>query len=372
MVFTVAVKWLKTPLSNPSGSRVTSTMITIAIDTMSGDIGPAVTVPASVRALSFMPDISLLLVGDSVIIQSELHKLGHSDDQRLRIVHTTQVVSMDETPARALRHYKDSSLFRSIQLLADGEVQAAVSAGNTGALLAVGCYCLQLFEGVDRPAICAALPTTTGQMFLLDVGANIDARAENLHQFAVMGSEMAAAILVKEKPRVGLLNIGVESIKGTEQVKHAALLLQSDKVLNYTGFVEADQLFFDVVDVAVCDGFIGNVTLKASEGVARFIRHRLLNPVSTRFLHRALHRVISVLLQPFRSAINPSRYNGASFLGFTSTLVKSHGSADSNAFFRSIELARTEVAADIPGLIHRKLQQYWLQKTQIVTEEGLQ
>ena len=250
-------------------------MITIAIDVMSGDSGPAVTVPASVRALSFMPDISLILLGDNDAIQLQLSRLSNTYPDRLRVVATTQVVDMDEKPVHALRNKKDSSLFRAIQLLQEGEVQACVSAGNTGALLAVGCHLLRTFEGIDRPAICAAIPTDSGAAFLLDVGANVDVHAENLHQFAVMGSVLASAILDIEKPRVGLLNIGIEDIKGNEQVKHAALLLQADSALNYLGFVEADRLFFNHVDVAVCDGFVGNVALKASEGAARLIRYRL-------------------------------------------------------------------------------------------------
>ena len=334
-------------------------MITIAIDVMSGDSGPAVTVPASVRALSFMPDISLILLGDNDAIQLQLSKLNNTYPDRLRVVATTQIVGMDEKPVHALRNKKDSSLFRAIQLLQEGEVQACVSAGNTGALLAVGCHLLRTFEGIDRPAICATIPTDSGSTFLLDVGANVDVHAENLHQFAVMGSVLASAILDIENPRVGLLNIGVEDIKGNEQVKHAALLLQADQALNYLGFVEADQLFFNHVDVAVCDGFVGNVALKASEGAARLIRHRLQESFAAGFFQRVTGWFLKPLFASFRSKINPSRYNGASFLGLTATLVKSHGGADIHAFCRAIEVARSEVQADIPRRIQEKLQ-HWL------------
>ncbi|HSC74910.1 MAG TPA: phosphate acyltransferase PlsX [Pseudomonadales bacterium] len=323
-------------------------MITIAIDVMSGDIGPAVTVPASVRALSFMPDISVILLGDSKAIQAQLSRLKHTNHERIRIVATTQTIGMDEKPAQALRNKKDSSLFRSIQLLQEGEVQACVSAGNTGALLAIGCHLLRTFDGIDRPAICAVIPTDKGQAFLLDVGANVDVPAKNLHQFAVMGSVLCSALLGIEKPRIGLLNIGVEDIKGNEQVKNAAELLQVDNTINYCGFVEADQLFFQKVDVAVCDGFTGNIALKASEGAARLIRHTL-----NQF---KIAKLIKPLMAGFRSKINPSRYNGASFLGLTATLVKSHGSADVDAFCRAIEVARSEVQADIPRRIQEKLQ----------------
>lgn len=325
-------------------------MITIAIDAMGGDYGPAVTVPASVRALSFMPDISIILLGDNKAIQNQLSRLNCVLHDRLRVVATSQTVSMDEKPANVLRNKKDSSLFRAIQLLREGEVQACVSAGNTGALLAVGCHLLRTFDGIDRPAICTAIPTDKGQTFLLDIGANVDVPAKNLHQFAVMGSVLASAILGMEKPRVGLLNIGVEDIKGNEQVKNAAELLQRDNTINYCGFVEADQLFFQQVDVAVCDGFIGNIALKASEGTARLIRHTLSQSM--------IGRLIKPLLAGFRSKINPSRYNGASFLGLTATLVKSHGGADVDAFCRAIKVAKFEVAADIPRRIQEKLQSH--------------
>lgn len=325
-------------------------MITIAIDAMGGDYGPAVTVPASVRALSFLPDISIILLGDNEAIQSQLSKLKCVIHDRLRVVATSQTVSMDEKPFTALRNKRDSSLFRAIQLLQEGEVQACVSAGNTGALLAVGCHLLRTFDGIDRPAICTAIPTDKGQTFLLDIGANVDVPAKNLHQFAVMGSVLASAILGMEKPRVGLLNIGVEDIKGNEQVKNAAELLQRDNTINYCGFVEADQLFFQQVDVAVCDGFIGNIALKASEGTARLIRHALSQSL--------ICRLIKPLLAGFRSKINPSRYNGASFLGLTATLVKSHGGADIDAFCHAIEVAKFEVSADIPRLIQEKLQSH--------------
>ncbi|MBK8288258.1 MAG: phosphate acyltransferase PlsX [Cellvibrionales bacterium] len=332
-------------------------MITIAIDVMGGDFGPAVTVPASVRALSFMPDISVILLGDNEDIQFHLSRLKYACHERIRVVATTQTVGMDEKPVQALRNKKDSSLFRAIQLLQEGEVQACVSAGNTGALLAVGCHLLGTFDGIDRPAICAAIPTDSGQAFLLDVGANVDVPAINLHQFAVMGSVLASAVLKIQKPRIGLLNIGVEDIKGNERVRHAALLLHADKALNYTGFVEADQLFFNRVDVAVCDGFVGNVALKASEGAARLIGYKLRDSLSASFFRRIASIIIRPALAGFRSKISPSRYNGASFLGLTATVVKSHGGADIESFSRAIAVARAEVLAEIPRQIQHKLQE---------------
>ncbi len=331
-------------------------MITIAIDAMSGDFGPRVTVPASVRALSFLSDINLLLLGDNEAIQKELAKLQHNDNTRLRIVHTTQTVSMNDKPLQALRNKKDSSLYRGIQLLAEGEVQAFVSAGNTGAMLVIGHYLLERFAGIDRPAICAPIPTVNGKAYLLDVGANVEVGAENLHQFAIMGSVLASAVLGRTQPRVGLLNIGVEDIKGNEQVQQAATLLQADTALHYTGFIEADQIFSDQVDVVVCDGFVGNVALKASEGAARLIRQYLSQAFKRKWIYRVLGVLVAPVLSAFRSSINPSRYNGASFLGFTSTLVKSHGGADANAFFHAIEVASLEAKEKIPHKIGETLQ----------------
>ena len=331
-------------------------MITIAIDTMSGDFGPRVTVPASVRALSFLPDMNLLLLGDNDAIQKELAKLHCNSNERLRIVHTTQTVAMDEKPLQVLRNRKDSSLYRGIALLAEGEVQAFVSAGNTGAMLVIGHHLLKMFDGIDRPAICAPIPTVNGQTFLLDVGANIDVDAKNLHQFAVMGSVLASAVFNKDKPRVALLNVGVEDVKGSEKVQQAAARLRNDSALCYTGFIEADQIFFDTVDVAVCDGFVGNAALKASEGAARLIRQYLSQAFKRKWIYRVLGVLVAPILNAFRASINPSRYNGASFLGFTSTLVKSHGGADINAFFHAIEVASIEAKANIPQKINEKLQ----------------
>ena len=337
-------------------------MIMIAIDIMNRNFGPHVTMPASIRTLSFLSDINLLLLGDNDAIQKELAKLHCDSNHRLRIVHTTQTVAMSDKPLHVLRNCKDSSLYRGIALLAEGEVQGFVSAGNTGAMLVIGHHLLKMFDGIDRPAICAPIPTVNGKTFLLDVGANVDVDAKNLHQFAVMGSVLAAAILNIPQPRVALLNVGVEDIKGNEQVQQAAALLQADSALHYTGFIEADQIFFDTVDVAVCDGFTGNVALKASEGAARLIRQYLSQAFKRKWIFRVLGVLVAPILNAFRSSINPSRYNGASFLGFTSTLVKSHGSADANAFFHAIEVASVEAKANIPKKINEKLQSVLLKR----------
>lgn len=321
---------------------------------MGGDIGPRVTVPACVRALSFMPDTSLLVFGDETLIRQQLD--GEVLPSRFSIVPTTQVIGMEEKPAQSLRTKRDSSLYKAIEALSDSQVQACVSAGNTGAMLAIGCYLLRTFAGIDRPAICTSIPTQQGRCFLLDVGANVDVHAENLKQFAVMGSVLAAALLGKRNPSVALLNIGEEDIKGNEQVKIAASLVQSDSALNYIGFVEADQLFFDRADVVVCDGFVGNIALKASEGAARLIAGQLRQVFDNNIFTRIAGALIRKPLNHWYEQINPARYNGASFLGLQSTLVKSHGAADCDGFVRALEQARFEAMTGIPRLINERLE----------------
>lgn len=331
-------------------------MIKIAIDAMSGDFGPATTVPACVRALSFLPDTQLLLVGNTSLISQYLATIELSDEQRerLQIVPAAAVVAMSDKPAHVLRHKQDSSLYVALQLLAQQKVNACVSAGNTGALLAVGCHLLPPFVGINRPAITAALPSANGQTLLLDVGANVTADADNLYQFAVMGQILARALFDKASPRVGLLNIGSEATKGTSTIQLAAQLIKDDPELNYAGFVEADQLFFDAVDVAVCDGFSGNVALKASEGAARLLRQRLADVLKITE-GELIPKAVGDHLAGFHTQMNPTRYNGASFLGLPATVVKSHGNANAEAFANAIAVAHYEVVHGVPQAIGERL-----------------
>ena len=331
-----------------------SDTITIAVDAMGGDIGPCVTVPACVRALSLMPDVSFKVFGDETLIHQALD--GSPLPSRFSIVPTTQVIGMDEKPSRSLRSQRDSSLYKAIQALSELQVQACVSAGNTGSMLAIGCYLLRTFAGIDRPAICTSIPTREGRCFLLDVGANVDVHADNLRQFAVMGSVLASMLLNKQNPSVALLNIGAEDIKGNEQVKMASTLLQSDAALNYIGFIEADQLFFDRVDVVVCDGFVGNIALKTGEGAAQLIAGQLHQVFCRNLFTRFAGLLMKKPLAELYDRINPARYNGASFLGLQATLVKSHGSATVEGFVRALEQARLEVVAGIPRLINERLE----------------
>jgi glycerol-3-phosphate acyltransferase PlsX len=263
---------------------------------------------------------------------------------------TTQEVAMDESPSKALRSKKDSSMRVAIDLVKDGEADACVSAGNTGALMATARFVLKTLPNVDRPAIMTAVPSLHGHTHMLDLGANVDCTAEHLFQFAVMGSELVRAVEGIEAPRVALLNIGQEEIKGNEQVKQAHELLVHSS-LNYIGYVEGDGIFLDDVDVVVADGFVGNVALKCSEGVAKFIRHSLGSQFKRTWFTRLAGLAALPILSQFRRTIDPRRYNGASLLGLRGIVVKSHGGADEIAFENAIRIAQKEIRADIPKRI---------------------
>ena len=247
--------------------------ITIALDAMGGDFGVEVVVPAALNYLKRDNSVHLILCGKTEVIESYLpHKLPAG----LSIQHASEEVMMDELPSKALRNKKDSSMRVAINLVKDGKAKAAVSAGNTGALMATARFVLKMLDGIERPAIITKLPSIQNDTWVLDLGANVDCTAEQLFQFAVMGSELLATTGKSSNPKVGLLNIGQEEIKGNDQVKGAhALLAKSD--LNYMGYVEGDDIYTSDIDVVVTDGFIGNVALKSSEGVAKMISHKMLN-----------------------------------------------------------------------------------------------
>jgi glycerol-3-phosphate acyltransferase PlsX len=265
---------------------------------------------------------------------------------------------MDDDPVQALRLKKDSSMRRAIELVRDGTAQACVSAGNTGALLAKARYVLKTLEGIDRPAIMTALPTYTGHTHMLDLGANVDCSAEHLYQFAVMGAEAVAALRDIDRPRVGLLNIGHEAIKGNEQVKSAARLI-SDSNLNYIGYVEGDAVYKGIADVVVCDGFAGNIALKSSEGAAKMVAHYLRQEFSRTWLTRLMGLVAMPVLRGLRSRIDPRSYNGASLLGLRGIVVKSHGSADALAFANAIQIARLEVTHNLSQRIGDRISHHF-------------
>ncbi|MEZ5593603.1 MAG: phosphate acyltransferase PlsX [Gammaproteobacteria bacterium] len=327
-----------------------ATRITIAIDAMGGDIGPSATVAAALNYLRERNDIKLILVGQEEVLRAQLQQLGATENSQISIRHAPQTVAMDELPSQALRLKKESSMRVAINLVKQGEADACVSAGNTGALMATARFVLKTLPGIDRPAICTSLPSTRGHVHVLDLGANVDSKAEHLLQFAVMGSVLATAVDNQDNPRVGLLNIGAEEIKGNEQVKQAATLLSASR-LNYIGFVEGDGVFLDDFDVVVCDGFVGNIALKTCEGVAKLIRHFMVQEFQRNILTRAAALVARPVLRALVRRIDPRRYNGASLLGLQGIVIKSHGGADAVAFANAIQIAILEVENAVPQRI---------------------
>lgn len=329
--------------------------LTISLDAMGGDHGVSVVVPAALEVLDEHDDLHLILVGDQEAIRQELAKQKRVSNARLDIRHASQRVEMDEPPAQALRGKKDSSMRVAIDLVKEGTAHACVSAGNTGALMATARYVLKTLPGIDRPAIVTTLPTIKGHTHVLDLGANVDTTAEHLFQFAIMGSVLTSAVDNIARPTVGLLNIGAEAIKGNEQVKQASALLASSN-LNYIGFVEGDDIYAGVADVIVCDGFVGNVALKTSEGVARMLTHFLKLEFSRTPLTRLAALVAMPVLKKFRARMDPRRYNGASFIGLQGIVIKSHGGADSLAFASAIREAIIEVRKGVIQGISKQLE----------------
>lgn len=330
------------------------TQTVIAIDAMSGDHGPVVTVPASLRALEKYPELKLILVGDQKVLGDELARHGGKIGERLSLHHASQVVGMDEAPSSALRGKKDSSMRVAINLVKDEVAQACVSAGNTGALMATGRFVLKTLEGIDRPAIITAIPTIRGHVHVLDLGANVDSPAEVLYQFAVMGSVLASAVDNNPSPTVGLLNIGEEEIKGNEQVKEASKLLAASQ-LNYIGYVEGDDINKGTADVVVADGFVGNVALKTIEGLAKMISHIMKQEFKRNFFTKLAALVSLPVLNAVRRRIDPRAYNGASLVGLRGIVIKSHGSADVFSYTTAIGEAVREVEKNVPEKIREKL-----------------
>ena len=321
--------------------------ITIAIDAMGGDHGPKVTVPAALDYLRKNPEDTIVLVGLADAIAAELGSFKLPSSQ-LRIHAASEVVGMDESPQLALRGKKDSSMRVAINLVKNGEAGACVSAGNTGALMATARYVLKTLPGIDRPAIASYLPTIKGQVCMLDLGANVDCTAEHLLQFGIMGSALVAVLEHKERPTVGLLNIGSEDIKGNEVVKQAAKLLRNSD-LNFYGNIEGNDIFKGVTDVVVCDGFVGNVSLKTTEGLAHMIRVFLTEEFKRNIFTKMAGLIAMPVLNAFKRRVDSRRYNGASFLGLKGIVVKSHGSADEFAFLCAIERAAEEARG---GMLH--------------------
>ena len=329
--------------------------LTVALDAMGGDHGPSVVVPAAFRALEKQPELSLIMVGDQSVLEREMarHSSVHAD--RVSVVHASQQVRMDELPSQALRNKKDSSMRVAIDLVKHGDAHACVSAGNTGALMATARFVLKTLPGIDRPAIIAALPSVTGHTHVLDLGANVESTPQQLFQFAVMGSVLVNAVDNIPRPTVGLLNIGQEEMKGNESVKEAAQLLAASDI-HYVGFVEGDDIYRGTANVVVCDGFVGNVALKSSEGVASMIGHFIRQEFRRTIWSRTVGFIALPVLQAFRRRIDPREYNGASFVGLRGIVIKSHGSADVIAFARAISEALAEIRKNVPERISQHLE----------------
>ncbi len=321
---------------------------------MGGDHGPAVTVPAALAFLDANADARVMLVGDQSAIRAQLTKVGRESDTRATVRHASELVAMDEQPAQALRGKRDSSMRVAIDLVKSGDAAAAVSAGNTGALMAISRFVLKMLPGIDRPAIVSVLPAMSGSTYMLDLGANVDCEPEHLLQFGLMGASLVSAVEHKDRPSVGLLNIGEEAIKGNEVVKRAAELLRASE-LNFIGNVEGDDIYKGTADVVVCDGFVGNVALKTSEGLAQMLR-QMLREEFTRNPFRWIALLVAwPVIRSFRARVDHRRYNGATLLGLRGIVVKSHGSADQLSFRNALERAAEEIRNRVLARISERL-----------------
>jgi len=316
---------------------------------MGGDHGPHVTVPSALEYLRQDPEANLILVGIPDAIEAELRAANSQLGPRIRLHPASEVVGMDESPAMALRWKKNSSMRISVNLVKTGEAQACISAGNTGALLATSRFVLKTIPGVDRPALAVILPTLTGHTYVLDLGANVDCTAEHLFQFGIMGASLVSSVENKPSPSVGLLNIGEEEIKGNDIVKQAAELLRNSG-LNFYGNVEGNDIYRGTTDVVVCDGFVGNITLKTSEGLAQMLATYLREEFKRNLLTKLAGVIAMPVINSFKHRVDHRRYNGASFLGLRGIVIKSHGSADAYAFGFAIKRAADEVRG---GMLRR-------------------
>ena len=325
---------------------------------MGGDHGLSVTIPACIAVVKKQANLNLLLVGDEKQITTHLKRHGIKNHKQLTVVHAPEMVDMDELPSHALRKKKKSSMRIAINLVKDGQAQACISAGNTGALMATARFVLKTLPGIDRPAIIAELPTKHSKTRVIDLGANVDSCAEHLFQFAVMGSALIKAVDHKDKPTIAVLNVGVEEIKGNDQVKRTAQMLSDCDVMNYTGYVEGNDFYSGEVDLIVCDGFVGNVALKSSEGL-----YKLMSTVlKESFMKNAWTRFIGLLARPvlnqLKNRMDPARFNGASLIGLNGIVVKSHGGAGEKAFQFALEQAAIQVENDVVDLVHEQISSF--------------
>ena len=326
--------------------------LTIAVDAMSGDHGAAVAVPAALDVLAAYPDLRLLIVGRGEVVRP---LVAGADSARCTVVEASEVVGMDEKPQEAVRRKKNSSMRVALNLVKSGEAAACVSAGNTGALLATSRFVLGMVPGIDRPAIVSAVPAAHGHTVMLDLGANPDCTADHLVQFAVMGSVIASDLHGVDRPRVGLLNIGEEDIKGTGEIKAAHRRLAAAPI-NYVGFVEGNLIFSGDVDVVVTDGFTGNVALKTMEGLARFIGSVVREEFTAGPVRKLGALAATGALRGIRGRLDPSAHNGASMVGLAGVVIKSHGGTDRAGFANALRVAMVEARKGVPSQIVDLLQ----------------
>ena len=328
--------------------------ITVAVDAMGGDHGPSVTVPAALAFLEATPNARVVLVGRQQALDAAIAKARRKVRERVSVCAASEVVEMHEPPADALRRKKDSSMRVAINLVKKGSAHACVSAGNTGALMAIARFVLKTLPGIDRPAIASQLPTRFGDTLVLDLGANVNCTPQQLVQFAAMGSALVSAVDGIERPTVGLLNIGEEDIKGNDVVKETAELLKASS-LNFVGNVEGDDIYKGTTDVVVCDGFVGNVLLKTSEGLAQMLYEFLKAEFTRNVLTRLAAGIVYPVLMSFKGRIDPRRYNGATLVGLKGVVVKSHGGADTVAFVNALGRAYAEVAHGVLDRIAERI-----------------
>jgi len=321
--------------------------ITIALDMMSGDHDISSSVPAAWSILKKHNDLSLILVGDENKIEKLLNpEMKKLEGTKYSILHTDEAIKMDDEILVALRTKKKSSMRLGIESVRDKKADACVSAGNTGALMALSKIILKMIDGIDRPAICGALPTKCGSMHMLDLGANVECNSEHLLQFAIMGAALVQSLEISDNPRIGLLNVGSEEFKGNDTIKAASQKI-NESPLNYIGFVEGDEMFTGNCDLVVTDGFAGNIALKSIEGVANIISHFIKDEFKKSLLTRITALISYPVMRAVKKKMDPRRYNGASLLGLKGIVVKSHGGADSYAFERAINTAYYEVKNNI-------------------------